>query len=444
VSAIAELKALFGIDTKQAEKAIDNIGNKIKSLGSNQLAGLKGMIAGAFSVGAVVALGKSLMNTASEIMDTSEALNVSTESLQALKAKAAEAGVKFEDLQGVMGRITRAQAEALTGNEKMITAFTALGIPLKDLKEIGVDEIMQRIGVAFKDGGRSAEETAASFDIMGRGSARLMGFLESMADTTIPALISRYKELGMVIDEAYIKKLDQAEKTTERGITIIRNRLIEGIGGMITLIEGFAKGKSLEEILGEQAHLASQTKKKREIFPEAIGETPAEAEKMKRWYNLEEKSRLGKMSIMGKIGYYQEEVAKLREAELREPGDIDIKSDIREREEKIRDLIQANEKAHESYEQLNSEQDEVMLGWAEKQKDLLQGKGTPLGKMSRVDNLQAIGGIIGGAGGGLVDIAARNAERQTEISKELKKEAEKVNDKLTELNRKIDKLAEVE
>jgi hypothetical protein len=402
VSAIAELKALFGIDTKQAEKAIDNIGNKIKSLGSNQLAGLKGMIAGAFSVGAVVALGKSLMNTAGEIMHTSEALNVGTESLQALKARAAETGLSFEDLQGVMGRITRAQAEALTGNEKMITAFAALGITLDNLEQMGVDEIMQRIGVAFKDGGRSAEEIAASFDIMGRGSARLMGFLESMADTTIPALISRYKELGMVIDEEYIEKLHQAEITTERGITIIRNRLIAGFGGMITLIEGFAKGKSFDEIIGEQARLTQN--KKREIYPKFTRKTMEEAEK-------------------------GEKQSKIVESNI-----------AKEEQRRAEQIFKNEEKRDEIYRQ----QDEELIDLQQRSKDILAGRVTPSGGMSRVDSLQAIGGIIGGAGGGPVDIAARNAERQIEINKELKKEVEKTNEKLTETNRKLDELVGVD
>ena len=441
--AIAELRAIGTLDGKPFELEITKMGNSVQKLGSKQFAGLKGMIAGAFSVGAVIGFTKSIMNTAAEIQHASESFNISTDSLQALKAQALESNVAFDEITASLNRITKTQAEALTGNVSLQKAFGVFNISMQDLARMSPDEIMQRIGAGLKEGGRSAGETAATFDILGRSSGRLLGFLETLGSQGLDVTIQKFKELGMVMDEMAIKQMDAAQDALER--FGIQSRTVAGevlLGWRIIwdTLAGMSTGLSFKEAYMATARglgMLGGGKGKPGMGIE--GDLKRSAEES-RWFNLKEASLLRQASIVSQIAYYEDEIAKLRKAQALSPADLGIATDILEREKKVADLFEKQDAAKEKLVDLYEKQDELALSYEKKQADIMAGKGIATPEMARVGALQRIGGIIGGVAGG--DQAARREARQEKIQEALKKAAEDTRRELEKMNATLDTLIE--
>lgn len=429
-------------DTTDIKKKVGSLGSELKS----SMSGLTGVIAGAFSVGAIIGFGKSVMSAADAIANTSQALGVGTDSLQALKAMAVDSGIQFDEVAAGLNRIAKAQAEALTGNAQLQKAFKTFGVSLSDLQGLSPDQIMQKIGAGLKEGGRSAEETSATFEVLGKSSGRLMGFLEELGSQGLDATIQKFKDLGMVMDAAAIKKLDETGDAMERFKIKSQTMAGEALLGWDILwntLAGVSSGLSLGEARLAAAQglgMLGGEKKPGENGEGAAEDLKPTAEDNK-WYALMEEKTLARMDLTAKIAYYEQEISALQKSRAQNPTDLTIASEILEREKKIRALKDRQTRSDEAestkLDAMYKAQDDLAADYAKKRKDILNPKDASLTGPSRVDSLQSIGGLIGGVSG-KGDQAARIAERQAKSTEAIETLMRETNSKLDELNSKID------
>ena len=194
--------ARLGLDGSNFETGIlraQGVGQKFAGFLKSEVGGA---IAGAFSVGAVVAFGKSVINAADNIGDLADQLNITTDDVQRLQVLATQTGVKFEKMSGAILKVNEARAKALEGDGPERKAFASLGVSLGMLSDRNTTnlQLVEKIGQGYLASGKSVEKQAALTDLL---SVKLVTAAGAIADI---------QKLGPIklISEDQIKKLSEA------------------------------------------------------------------------------------------------------------------------------------------------------------------------------------------------------------------------------------------
>jgi hypothetical protein len=215
----------------KAAAAID-LGKSLRGVGSAFTGDMKrlGAVAG-IATGAVVgisaAIGKvtvDFLKMADDLLDTAEALNISTEGLQTWEYAAADVGVEARRLHG---GFTRLQSGLESGSKKTIEALEELGINTERLQKLEFDDQLNVIAEAFAgySGGVSKAHLATS--LFGRSNANLVAVLNK-GKKGLEAYNEEAREAGFLLDEAAKEKALAADKAYRKlGASIqgIRNQI---------------------------------------------------------------------------------------------------------------------------------------------------------------------------------------------------------------------------
>lgn len=112
---------------------------------------LKGFVAGAFSVGAIAALGKATISAGGDIADMADNIGVTTDELQALQFGFRNAGAEAGALEQILFKIKQQSADAALEGEasSAAKAFKALGIELDEVSNLTQAEKLEKIARAF-------------------------------------------------------------------------------------------------------------------------------------------------------------------------------------------------------------------------------------------------------------------------------------------------------
>lgn len=94
---------------------------------------LKSRLAGAFSIAAVGAFTKSIINAADRLGDLSDQSQLTTDSIQELQAIAGKRGLEVETLIQFIEKLKEARREALAGKKDIEGVFSQVGIDLEEL-----------------------------------------------------------------------------------------------------------------------------------------------------------------------------------------------------------------------------------------------------------------------------------------------------------------------
>lgn len=129
---------------------------------------LSGRLGAMFTAGALLSGAKSLFNTiadtADEIKDLSDQLEISTDEVQRLQVAADKVGVRFNVVGAAIRKIEDLRASAATGDKGAVGIFAALGI---DPSQGTAVEILTKAVEASEAAGRGSKQQAALFDLVG-------------------------------------------------------------------------------------------------------------------------------------------------------------------------------------------------------------------------------------------------------------------------------------
>ena len=416
MSAIAQLKALFSIDTKQAEAAIDSIGNKVKQLGSNQLAGLKGMIAGAFSVGVIASFGRKMLQTADDLQTAADTFGTSMQTMIALKSVMAESGIGAEKFMRVFGKLNSSVSEAKAGVKTYTDAFAAMNIAQEDLIGLDVDKVLELMAKRYGEANDKAEFLAATFKALGeRIGPQLIDVFQrinkeglekfrdeaasvaaGMSDTAAAA--DAFERLG--------SKVVNMVAAVNSGFQHLKWTLVDVATQWISFGEAWRQN-AVQEVV----EVSDDVKRRAALRRAAQRGAPAAPEYEP---NMTDPAREEKMRV-ARVAKEQEKAAKEKEKAAQEKSD----------------------RAKELFN-LYAQQNELK----EREKELLAGTlqpGISSPERGRVDSLQAVGGLIGGAGGGAIE---RRAEKQLKVTEDMQKELQRLYSKMDEVRTAIAALSE--
>lgn len=205
-----DLKATISLDGSQFERGLTRAGEAVSNA-------VKSWVVGAVGVYAIEAAIKKTVETAKELVNTSQRLNIGIEKLQVFKEAAKDSGTELESVTTAMEKLGVARAKALgqTGSgidKAATTAFLQLGIGNSLLSGSGKnDAIMMAIGQKIKDSANPEALIAPLREVFGRAAGSLIPFLE----TNFDELEKKMKSFGAIMSEdAAIKLKDLADKFT--------------------------------------------------------------------------------------------------------------------------------------------------------------------------------------------------------------------------------------
>jgi hypothetical protein len=202
---VADLVIKLALDGKGVSKGADQVVKEINKIGKE----VKGMVAGFVGFEALKRGGEKVIEYASKINDAATKTGASTKALQEFDYAAAQSGASLEDVTSALKKMQVAQVAALGGDEGKQNAFARLGVSLADLKSKNPEELFRQMAVALKSIAPSAQVTADVIETMGKSADVLLpAFREGFSEAA-----DRAKELGLIIDDDIIKKLDDMADT---------------------------------------------------------------------------------------------------------------------------------------------------------------------------------------------------------------------------------------
>lgn len=138
------LTAKLGLDGTGFQRGISQAGRQFDRFTS----GIKGRIAAAFSIGAITAFGRSVVQAAGRFKDLSEQSGFSVETIQRLDYVARQSGLSFEDLQAGINAFLK------SGNatEDMVKDLTLAlsGVDIGESRLLALEKALGRSGLKMR------------------------------------------------------------------------------------------------------------------------------------------------------------------------------------------------------------------------------------------------------------------------------------------------------
>lgn len=195
--------AKLGLDGSGFEKGLAKAGQQMGAFAAGPVGELKTALAGAFSVGAL----KSLIDFGSKIKDTSQRLDMTTDSVQELSFAAGQNGSSLDEVARGIEHLAKGQEAILEGGEKaekMIRIFQQLGFSLEEINSLSPEEKFRKLGTALQDVNIAGRIQAGLFDLMGKGAGKLVATLKELN-----ANIAEIRASGGIITNEEIERMDK-------------------------------------------------------------------------------------------------------------------------------------------------------------------------------------------------------------------------------------------
>lgn len=402
----AEVKVVASLDNSQFKAGLSGM--------SSQMAGLKGMIAGAFSVGAVVAFGRSMLQTADAMRDMAEATGISLNSAVAIKTAFAESGLKTEKFEQAMGKLRNAEGDVISQNKTMIDALAKLKISQEEFVGIGADKQLELIAKKYAEAGGSADAFRAVSEIFGeKVGPKIIEVLGIINNVGLETLKSQTADATKGIND-----LADAQERLDK----IGSKAIIASGNAVSYL---AEGWRLAKVAAVDYYEKISGKQGWKGVLSAVLSGGASSLAGKAVQNAFIGGPAGTQPTTAGQAGRQSDIAKL--IENQNAGKVKV----------MDSALRADEKESAARDKMYKAQDDLASEYASKRKDLLAGKGIEVPGRARVDSLQAIGGIVGGVAG-RGDQAARIAERQAKSTESIEILTRDAYQKLSEIHSMLD------
>jgi hypothetical protein len=229
-TAAAETKNL-GTASEAALKSTSPIGDVLSKIGP--------AVIGAFSIGAVVNFGKSLVTMASQIHDTAEQLGISTTAVQELKYAAGQTGTSFEEVTKGIDKLSKNLQDGTKATRDIVKS---LGLSFEDLKNKSPDEAFTAIAEAIKQVPDPMRQTQIAMELFGKAGAQLLPAIKE----GLVNLRDEAHRVGAVLDTDAINALesfgDKWDQTMDRAKASSAVAIIDISRGFTGMFEDLKHG----------------------------------------------------------------------------------------------------------------------------------------------------------------------------------------------------------
>jgi hypothetical protein len=224
MATINELLIKLEADTTQLRRAFDQVDKKVNDSAKNMQGSVNkidgsilaltrsfGALIPALSVGAILSFGKAALDSAGGIGELAEQLGVSTDALQAYQFAATQSGVKSEELNVGLSRLTRTVGDAANGNTEAIRSFRDLDVGILDASGNlrATEDILGDVATAIQSIEDPAKRAAAAVDFFGKSGQRLLPLL-SGGRAGLDEFVNSARKAGVILDKDLIAAADRA------------------------------------------------------------------------------------------------------------------------------------------------------------------------------------------------------------------------------------------
>jgi len=251
---VAELKLRSTVDNSSARAGFEQL-RKMGAGVEQQLGSAMKGIGAAFSVGAVIQLGREAVELGSKISDLSVQTGLSIQQFQAMSLAVRDAGAEEDRLLQVMAKLRDSQAQVIAGNKASIDSWARIGVAQGDVIRSSPAELLETVAKKFAAAGTDGAAFGAVLDIVGaRNAPQLTEALQRLARDGYDGLARSAEAAGQVVSASAAMQLDafgdmaaRARRATVGAVGEIVAPLARGL----SLVDAFRQG-SREKFL-EQA-----------------------------------------------------------------------------------------------------------------------------------------------------------------------------------------------
>lgn len=245
--AIFSLIAKLGLDGTSFESGLKRAGSMTDKFRNS----ISAQLGAALSVAGIASFAAKVVQTADEIGDLSEQLNITTDDVQRLQVLASQTGVSFEAMAKSITKVSQERLKAVEEGGKAREYFAALGISVAELNDRSISNIdlIRRMGQAHQEAGKSAQTQSAMIEILGEKAFKAAGAISKISEMGEINLISKeqIQAIGQMadrIDEVQRQMVVQATPSVnffadalERAVKDAES-LDDGMKGIFQMLSG--------------------------------------------------------------------------------------------------------------------------------------------------------------------------------------------------------------
>lgn len=215
--------AKFHDGMKRAERQARTTGSAIqKSLGL-MTAGLAGLASG-LSIGLITRGIRAGLDYAGSLKEVAQQLGVTTRDLQVFRYAAGQTGVKQEQLETGLSKLTITLGKVAAGAKAPAAALAAIGISIDDVKGKDTGEVFRMIADGLSKVTDRSQRAAVEVALFGRAGSQLDNLLAD-GSGAINELASAAEKLGIVLSDEQIQKADDTADKLDALQTVLTARI---------------------------------------------------------------------------------------------------------------------------------------------------------------------------------------------------------------------------
>ena len=224
---------------ESAKKSAANFGAGALQVGKV----LGGIAIGAIAAGAAVfKLTQNTAAAADDILNTSNALGISTKALQEYRYVGVQAGLTTEEMDSALTKLTKNLGSDSAAVDE---ALSKIGLTSKELKAAGPDKSLEMVAQGFQSITDPTVKAAVAMSLFGKSSVRMVNAL-SKGEAGIAALRTEAQEIGYVMDGEALDAAGNLDDTLDKlGATFtgLKARITSGaMPGMTKFIDKIQAG----------------------------------------------------------------------------------------------------------------------------------------------------------------------------------------------------------
>ena len=185
---MSEVKVEIKADSSALSTGLAKAQQNIQNFGKDVTSNITDKLAGAFAGGAVIAgitalaagvlsAGKSIMDFAGNLQDSADAMGVTVEQLQGLRAAFLGGGASAEDVDKGISKLLQNMDTATNSVGPIRDAFDKLGVSFETLSSGDPNAVILAIADGVKNAKNPTEAYAAALDLLGKSGKKMMAGL---------------------------------------------------------------------------------------------------------------------------------------------------------------------------------------------------------------------------------------------------------------------------
>jgi hypothetical protein len=215
--------AKFEAGMKRAQATAHRTSSGInKSLGLMK-AGLAGLAAG-LSVGMLTRVVGAALEYAGSLAEISQQLGVTTRDLQVFRFAAGQVGVKQEELEKGLGKLTITLGQVAAGAKAPAAALKAIGLNAQEVARMNTGDAFRAIADGLAQVTDRSQRAAIEVALFGRAGAKLDNLLAG-GSGALNELANAAERLGIVLSDEQIAKADQTADKLDAMKTVLSARI---------------------------------------------------------------------------------------------------------------------------------------------------------------------------------------------------------------------------